>query len=308
MAISVLTSLIEHTPPWADIFNSVEFFNLHKQENSHFLTFNENSKLLGFCHFTEIERGIYRSPYKGTYGGFSFLPNLSLDLMDECLAKLIEFFRLQSAKKLSVVCAPSAHNLNKSSMSSIIFRNRGFQISNQELNQSLCIDENCLADKMMSNNRKRFNKCQRENFRFARVEGRLEIDDVYETIKINRLSKGYPVTMTLSQIYDMVETFPEHTFFFKVTKEGKTTASSICLKLNNEVFYILYWADAPGYEQHSPVSFLAGGIYEFARERNFKLLDAGISTLNGIPNHGLINFKQNLGFSASLKLTFEINL
>ena len=41
---------------------------------------------------------------------------------------------------------------------------------------------------------------------------------------------------------------------------------------------------------------------DFAQEHGFRLLDAGISTVAGEPNLGLIHFKRGLGFSESLKL------
>ena len=37
-------------------------------------------------------------------------------------------------------------------------------------------------------------------------------------------------------------------------------------------------------------------------EHGFNLMDIGISTLKGEPNHGLVNFKRNLGFTESTKL------
>ena len=44
-------------------------------------------------------------------------------------------------------------------------------------------------------------------------------------------------------------------------------------------------------------------IYEEACYMSCRVLDAGISTENGVPNPGLIRFKEGLGFLPSVKVT-----
>ena len=44
-------------------------------------------------------------------------------------------------------------------------------------------------------------------------------------------------------------------------------------------------------------------LYDFAKEKNHRILDLGVSSVNGTPDFGLIHFKQALGLQPSLKLT-----
>lgn len=304
MSVTVERSVPAEVPNWCDLFNHPGFYNLHKTDSSFYLSFLWEGKLIGLCHFTETEPGVFRSPYRGTYGNINFKEDLDLQIKYACVDELLVFLKNTSAKKIEIISEPFSHCLHNSSTLFNIYLSRAFTISNQEINHTLIVDEKPLIEKMMRNNKKRFNKCEREGFSFEQVSSSNDIETVYQTIKENREGKGYKVSMSLEQILEMYKTFPENIYFFKADQNNSCVASSVCIKLNSDVLYVFYWGDKQGYEQYSPVAYLANGIYDFARQNNFKLMDAGTSSINGLPNFGVATFKENLGFTVSPKLTY----
>lgn len=304
MSVTLVESIPAETPDWCDLFNLPEFYHLHKTVNSFYFSFFYNEKLIGLTHFTEVENGVFRSPYRGTFGGINFKEELDLQVKHECVRLLVKYFEMGSAKKIEIVTAPFAHNLHESTSLFNSLLNHKFEVSNHEINYTLEVDEQALIEKMMRNNKKRFNKCLREGFEFEKVSGRDEVMAVYETIKVNREGKGYKMSMHFDQILEMQNLFADNMYFFNARQNGDSAASSICIKLNNKVLYVFYWGDKPGFEQYSPVVFLANGIYEFASKNGFGLMDAGTSSVEGYPNFGVATFKENLGFTTSPKLTY----
>ena len=307
MSLSLVNSIPGEVPAWCDLFNHPTFYKLHQTPSSVYLSFLYNEKLIGVTHFTKLENGIYRSPYRGTFGGINFREELDLQIKEECVKLLVDYLKTMSATGIEIITAPFAHDLHHATSLFNTFLIHSFQISNQEINHTLVVNELPLIEKMMRNNKKRLNKCLREGFEFTQVSSLEEINEVYQTIKENRESKGYEVSMRLDQILEMYDLFPDNLFFFKASQKGVCAASSICIKLNNKVLYVFYWGDKPGFEQHSPVVFLADGIYKFAAEKKFECMDAGTSSVNGKPNYGVAAFKENLGFTTSPKLTYTIS-
>ncbi len=305
MSISVQPLIPDEIPNWCDFFNQPEFYNLYKTGTSFYFSLLFEDKLIGVCHFTEIEPGYYRSPFRGTYGNLSFKDDLDLKIKNNCVKEILIYFENLNAKKIEIISRPFSHHIHDESSLLNIYLNEGFIISNQEINHSLIVDSKPLVEKMMRNNKKRLNKCERENFVFEQVFSKPDIEEVYQTIKENREGKGYKVSMTLEQILEMYNIFEESVYFFKSTQHGKCLAASVCIKLNNNVLYVFYWGDKQGFEQYSPVVFLANGIYNFAQQKQFKLIDAGTSSLKGIQNFGVATFKENLGFTISPKLTYK---
>lgn len=291
---------------WTTIFNRSSFFAIHRNEFSYYFTMKRIStnEIIGVCHFSGNANGTYLSPIKGTFAGFE-LRKFDADQFVYFVRKTEQMLRDKGAKTIIIFSAPFLHDLSQQTHSLNIFINEGYSIYRHDINHSMQITETDLASIMQKAARKRFNKCIRNGFSFCQVNSTNEIKNVYDIITANRENKGYSVSMSLEQIMQMNEYFPENMFFFKSCFESKAVAASICIKLNSDVLYVFYWGHLPDYEQYSPIIFLASGIYEFAKTNRFKILDAGTSTIDGIPNHGLIRFKENLGFLASPKISYS---
>lgn len=305
MTLRIVEFLPFETPRWCSIFNSVEYFLLHKSSNSIYLCFYLENNIVGACHFSEKEKGIWRSPIIGTFGSIDFNEKLDLTMKNEAIILLIDYFKNKNANQIILLSAPFSHNLHNSSTLFNILLNNGFSILNQDINHSINVDGLSLIEKMKRNNKKRIKKCDREGIVFEQVHSEDSIKEVYKIIKSNRDYKGFSISMSFEQIIEMYNRFPGEMYFFQSTFGYKGIAASICIKINPSILYVFYWGDIPGYEQLSPVVHIANGIYEFAKKNNFEIIDAGTSSINGIPNYGVATFKENLGFLVSQKLTYS---
>ena len=295
--------------PWCDIFNTEGYFRLHQCGRDLFFSqvSGPQGEVHAVVHFSEIEPGIFRSPARGTYGG--------IDLKTTAYTPLIRFLdeveahlRESGARTMTLSTAPFAHDPQKSAW---LFQNlseRNYVVELSQLSYSVPIDDVDLVHKMKHNNRKRLRKCAREGFVFSE-RGDAGAKDVYDVIARNRAHRGYPISMSFAEIERMMETFPGALTFYAVHHGDEMVASAVCVRLNERVIYTLYWGDVPGYGRYSPVAFLAAGVYAFAREKGFTLMDTGtVPSIRSGPAAGLIKFKENLGCKATLKLTYSKEL
>ncbi len=106
----------------------------------------------------------------------------------------------------------------------------------------------------------------------------------------------------------MNEVFPDRMLFFGAFAGEVVIASSIRINVGRGMFYIFYCGDLPGYENLSPASLITQSIDDYAKAKGVRSLGVGTSTEDGIPNHGLINFKQEMGCVESLKLSLVKHL
>jgi len=296
--------------PWQSIFNTKTFFLLHALGNrGYYFRYTDaaSGNLVAATHFTETAPGRFVSPFRGTFGGYDVAdPNLSLleafvVEVEKCLGQIGAHF-------VAVTLRPFSHNpAGISNLYNVLVR-LGYQVCSHELSYTQPVLDNELVDRMQRNNQKRLRKCLRENFIFNVSADAVARRAAYDVIAVNRANKGYSISMTFEQVMEMDTLFPSRMHFFNVTHNGKTVAGSVCIAIDPKTLYVFYWGDLPGYETFSPIVLLANGIYDYAKKLGFLLLDVGTSTLNGMPNHGLIRFKENLGFASSLKLGFQKEL
>jgi hypothetical protein len=302
---------INHFRPSAhdNLFNEVAYFKLHASSASDCymqLVNPANGKIYATIAFYKAEVHSFVSPKRGTYGGLEIHCELELKVVESFLALGLSHLKHLGATAITIKLAPFSHNLALSSTLFNLLLRQGFVLDNHELNYDMQVDENPFLDRVSYGNNKRIRKCLREGVAVAQVELD-QLANVYAVIQENRLRRGFAVSMTAEQLGAMVSTFPDKVYLFAVWENEqrlKMIASAVCFAVSPSILYVFYWGDVAGVESYSPIALLASTIYEFCQNNGFQLFDVGTSTLAGEPNYGLINFKQNLGFSASLKPTF----
>lgn len=289
------------------IFHSHPFFRLHAGEGGRFFEWQIDGRVVACVHFTPVGPGLWRSPARGTYAGFAAELSLRHEALfafhDAVLARLAAL----GAKRVEVLPAPMAHDPVSFSNQVYLLRSRGYGLTQCDLNHSLEVDERALLERMSYGNVKRLKKCQKEGAQTDVLPAQA-LSEVYETLALNRASKGHAMSMTLSQLQEMQHCFPSAMHLFGCRLGTNLVAAALCLRLQADILYVFYWGDRPGYASLSPVASVAEAIYTFCQKEKIRLLDVGISTLDEDPNHGLINFKRGLGFDESLKVRMARDL
>lgn len=285
-----------------ELFQQPAFFRLHAESGGVYFDLCHKGRSAALIHFTPVDReGAWRSPARGTFAGLSFDVDLKFRELFTFFEGVESALRAKGAKSLEVLPAPQAHSATNFAQQVYLLRLFGFETIQCDLNQSLEIDSRSLSERMTYGNLKRLRKCNREGL-VARQLTHSDLPQVYETLSINRASKGNSMSMTLPQLQVMVDTLPENVILFGCSDGGQLAAAALCLRLTPSVLYVFYWGDRPDYASQSPVVAVADAIYHYGRERGYKILDVGTSTIDQKPNFGLLEFKRGLGFSESLKV------
>lgn len=291
-----------------DIFLTPSFMNIHSKSfpiHSFACLEKSSKKLIGLGHFAEVESGYFRSPGRGSYGGLQF--SKEMEIVDFISFAQFTMNQLQQsgAKKIDITLAPECYLSSHVSEWMNAWFQLGFKVDRLDLNYAIPIDRADYHEKVVHAVRKRINKCRRENFSVLELEIS-HLPEVFDIIRQNRESRGFPVTMTLEQLLETSNAIPGKIKLFAVkTSDGKKVASSIVYQINPKTYYVFYWGDLPGYADYSCVTFLAEHLYSSSLENNASVLDLGISTVNSIPNPGLVKFKVNLGATASSKFVIS---
>ncbi len=292
---------------WCDIFQTRRYFKLHLQRNDRYFTLKrtEDSKVIGAIHFSEIEKGHFQSPRRATYGGPAIVAGeegvIELFLQMVCNKLLSE-----GATKVSMVCPPDAHNLNRASGLRTALQNLGFQVQENIANYQISVDVSELKDKMAHNNRKRLKKCKKAGFVFSRVYEISDCRKIYNIILNNRQTQGFKLSMSWTEAETMIYKFPETVQCYMVSENGKGIAGAICLLLNPRILYTLFWGHLSEFNSYSPVVMLADGIYKCCKDTGVSLIDLGTAPFELQKTSSLGRFKERLGAKMSLKGIYKI--
>ncbi|GFI54142.1 hypothetical protein IMSAGC022_00753 [Alistipes sp.] len=108
--------------------------------------------------------------------------------------------------------------------------------------------------------------------------------------------------MTWEQVKDTIAYISHDLFILDIDEEE--VASAIVFKVTDNINQVIYWGDLPGFADKRPMNLLAYTIYEYYWHLGLGFLDIGPSTMNGIPNYGLCDFKESIGCTTSNKFIF----
>ena len=293
------------------IFNEPRFFCLHQQSSKDIyaqLVRRKDRKVFATIAFHE-KNGEYLSPSRGTFGGFTINSPIDLALLEQFARVVFSYLTTAGAEKIIIKLAPISHDITSFSIMYNILVRCQFMVSTQELSFDLRVDERAFVERTDYGNAKRIRKCQREGFLSVKLALE-QLKDVFVVIAANRARRGFPLSMSFFQLQDMANEFPDKIHCFAVYSDldrSNLAAASVCIEVSTRVLYVFYWGDAAELESYSPIALLAAEIYGYCQRNCIEILDVGTSTVDGMPNYGLVRFKRNLAFSESLKLTMTLN-
>lgn len=151
--------------------------------------------------------------------------------------------------------------------------------------------------------KKSFNKAMRSHLDFF-IASTPQYDDVYRVIESNRLQKNYPLKISIEHFRDLYNSDVLNFKCFYILKQTDMIASCVAVELSRSHVFILYWGDQLEFRTFSPMSFLALNLIDYYKNEGFSFLDLGPSSVKGVINQGLYDFKQNLISLTTEKITF----
>lgn len=288
-------------------FGGAEFneLNAHKAARVYYLLFKDTRYRLGII--AAIDDGTFVSPFSAPFGGFSFVyDDVRIQAIEESVAELETWCRARRINEIRYTLPPPIYQERFiAKLTNVMYRAR-YTISTMELNFHFDLSKltEDYSRHLWRNARKNLAVALANDLHFLRCETEEQKAIAYAMIKRNRLIRGKPLRMTLESVLETAAILPAD--FFLVRKVDMTPlAGAVVFSVSPEIAQVIYWGDDPDFQQLKTMNYLSFKIFEYYRDRNFRILDIGYSTEQSIPNYGLCEFKESIGCDIQPKLTFS---
>lgn len=151
--------------------------------------------------------------------------------------------------------------------------------------------------------RQKLRSALKQGLVFERTDGP-GVQEVYEIIKNNRETKGYPLHLSLEDVLHTAKIIKADYFMVRDSVGGGVAAAFV-LHVARGIVQVIYWGNTAGSDHLKPMNFLAYKVLEYYKASGIKILDIGPATDNSMPNYGLCDFKQGIGCVTNSKYSFE---
>jgi len=262
---------------------------------------DKNKVSMGFI--AGIKDGILSSPFSAPFGGFHYRnESIYINNIQEFIKQLLDFSKNHGIKKINLTLPPAIYqqSFNAKLVNTLI--RSDFDMELPEITNWI---ELRFFNEVFShrNSREYYKQSLKNELLFCTIIESAEKETAYEIIRENRMRFGRPIHMSLDDILHMEEIWPVDFFGVKDTV-GEMVASGIFYRFPRQIAYAVFWADTEKGRPLRAMDFLAFNLLSHYRSAGFEYIDLGISTESGIPNEGLLRFKETHEAVSSLRYSF----
>lgn len=291
-----------------DLFHDPRFFRLHASEagrEGRYLGVYDNSAgcVVAAGYAIELSPGHWESPGRGTFGGIQWFTLPSAEALDRAYAELESSIRAAGAVSLRVVLPPADHDVLKDRLSQQVLSSRAYRLLYRDINFSAPVIGDTLLLKMNATKRTYLRRAKRQGVAVEPLQFERR-KEAYCLVSDYKRRRGIPMTMTEDSLRVMDERIPESVLWTGAFSGPELVGVSITLRVSSEVLYIAHVADRGATGLKGIQEFLIDRAYLEAHCQGCRLLDFGVSTKCGKPNHGLMRFKQECGFAEGSRFTW----
>ncbi len=288
------------------LFNKIKHINTQgvSERADYFIVNNIKKRIEGKIHFL-LSDGMAYSPYKSLFGSFEFSPKIHPNLLMEFWGFIEEDLKSRNINKVSITNFAGCYAPKKAELIEKTMEKSGFSIIMKAVNHHVAIDENPLTDRMHDMEVRRLAKCKKNNFVF-RQEPKEMASEIYDYIQACRAEQKIEVSISKEKLLAYIDLFPQSYLMFTVRDAEQILAVTIAIKVHRHILYSFLPGSLRKFKQYSPTVLLNEGLYQYCQDRQFDMLDLGISTKkDGTNQKSLIAFKERMGGELSYKYSFE---
>ena len=287
------------------LFASPAFLQLlpEAHRHSYYLLGSDDFMVRAVVHFW-VENSRALSPLRAPFGGVEmadFVPN---DILEPFLRFVLLQLENTGVQQWVVRLAPAGIEPWHSSLHVPVLMKLGFRLTEAEVNHHLFIHPGAFATGLHHSLRRRLNNCRQAGYAFSE-ESAEQLEEVGAFIGKTRNQEGLSFGMTPASLQQQFGTLPDACFLFTVRDEGRIIAASVGVRLDERVLYSFGLVQDQEYAAASPLVLLTEGLYNWAADHHYQVLDLGTSALPDGPDYPLITLKERLGGVPSLRLKFQ---
>lgn len=253
-----------------------------------------------------IDGATFRSGHSAPFGGPDFVREAETTRnVVEALTSAVARLDADGVERIELKARPAFYSGSEASVQFALL-NLGFAVERCELNFHIELDgvgtPEDYINRLRSPARRALRHALDEPFAFAEATDDLTWARGYGVLAENRRAKGRRLALSLDYLHRAREAFPGRVRLFLMTHDGWPCAAALLYRVAPRRELVVYWGDAGHELPRSPMNLLALRLVETVLAEGAVTLDLGISSVDGVPDQGLIQFKRSVLARESLRL------
>jgi len=294
----------KHFPEDSNPYISEPYIGLveHKTDKVVRLLDPENNSSIGLL--TGVKDNILSSPFSAPFGGFHFIhEDVYYEEIFNFLTQLKEYAIIHKLQKMEITLPPSIYNSSLNAKLVNAFIRLGFTMQIPDIVNWVNLtsfNEKCVRKRV----EEKLKAAKKANLSFIHVTDENMMAESYEVISNNRTMLGRGIYVSFAELLDINKIFPVD-FFLVKNNEGENIGAAVFYRGHKKIVQGIFWGDIIPRKPFPTMDFLVVNIFSFYKILGFDYIDLARSSKDGIPNEGLIRFKEVHNCISSNRFTFS---
>ena len=305
MLINVSKDLYKnHFPEDSSPYIGEPFIGLveHKTDKVVRLLDPNNNSSIGLL--AGVKDNILSSPFSAPFGGFHFIhEDVFYEEIFHFLTQLKEYATYQQLKKMEITLPPNIYNFSLNAKLVNAFVRLGYTMHTPDIVNWVDLNgfDELLVKKRVAEQLKAAKKA---NLSLIHVTDEKMMAESYEVILNNRTMLGRGIYISFADLLDINKIFPVD-FFLVKDKDSENVGSAIFYRGHKKIVQAVFWGDIIPRKPFAIMDFLVINLFKYYKTMGYDFIDLALSSKNGIPNDGLIRFKEAHNCISSNRFTFS---
>ncbi len=256
--------------------------------------------------------GVFTSGHRAPFGGPDFVRRGETvehvgRLVDESLARLADL----GARRVRIRARSECYSPTEAHLQFTLL-NAGFAVEACELSFHIDLGATADVDSYQAALKPAARKALRHALGLDLTAGEAATDGewaaAHAVIARNRAAKGRPMRLSFPYVTAIRHAFPGRIRMQVLRHAGRICAAALVYRVKPGHDYVVAWGDHDHDLPRSPMNVLALRVVERALADGVAVVDLGISSEDGRPNPGLVQFKQSILARPSLRLDLARDL
>jgi len=284
-------------------FISEPFLSINEHKVDKVLRLIENTKRVSLGLVLGVSGKVLKSPFSAPFGGFHFNhEDIYTYEIDNFLESLKNFVSLNGFNKIELILPPDIYHpsFNAKMINSLLRNNFSFNLP--EITSFVDLDQFKVGQFKTPARKNFYNQAVAHKLTFHSIFDDKEREKAYELVRENRARLNRPIYMTFNDL-EIISKQWKIDFFKVIDNNGQMVASAMFYLYHPTILYAVFWGDTEHGRKLRAMDFMIHKLWEYYKADGFKYIDLSTSTLAGIPNIGLLRFKEQHYATSSLRFS-----
>jgi hypothetical protein len=130
----------------------------------------------------------------------------------------------------------------------------------------------------------------------------------YELLAETKRRRGGQFRFSFEYVMMLREIFRKRIVMHQLRRGGELAGAALVYRVARDTDCVVAWGDDLRHRHDRVMNVMAYQLVHEALSQRVLVIDTGISSINGVPDDGLINFKRKIGGITGLRLNLRLSL